>query len=211
MCESLQTDTYLFCFARRVCTLTGVANAYIGDLFIAAVTCHRLIPLCGTVSVEYGSRVVRTTCDLRNVLNGGDWLHIGAQTAVVTSPFTADRLTLMTQFSGPSATGLKAFKQSRDVPLSGTISVTEGSTTLTTSSDLRAEIAPGDLIRIFQVRCFWWWLVRSLFLNLDMTYSCGRPATRRYPGAPISLRSSYHRTCIHSRSQFHIPGLQPTG
>ncbi len=71
------------------------------------------------MAVEHGSSTVRTTCDLRNVLNAGDWLRLGTETTLVTSPFTADRLTIVTRYSGTSAAGVKAFKQSRDMPLTG--------------------------------------------------------------------------------------------
>ena len=51
-------------------------------------------------------------------------------------------------YTGPSESGKKGFKQASLVPLSGEISVVKDSKVATTSSDLRKEISPGDIIKI---------------------------------------------------------------
>jgi len=109
-----------------------------------------LIGLCGNVSVTHGSPTVYTSCDLRDSLSLGDLVRIGAHTSPITSPFTDAILTLVTRYPDATASGLKASKQIREVPLSGTVSVVVGSVTVTTTSDLRDEIRPGDMLKIYQ-------------------------------------------------------------
>jgi hypothetical protein len=138
----------------RTLTLSG---PYTGPTAPCVPACRRsvtwdggLVPLCGTVSVDRGSRRVRTTCDLRDELSTGDLVRIGKETGTMTSPFTDSEFALAQDYSGRSVTGVKAYKQVREVPLSGVLSVVEGSATVTTSADLRGEIAPGDMVKIYQ-------------------------------------------------------------
>lgn len=108
------------------------------------------IPLCGNVSVTKGSSVVTTSCDLRDSLSLGDLIKIGRHVSSLTSPFDDIKLTLEKPYPDADASGLKAYKQVREVPLSGTVSVVKGSKIVTTTSDLREEIRPGDMIKIYQ-------------------------------------------------------------
>lgn len=108
------------------------------------------VPLCGTVSVTKDSKTVKTTCDLRDTLNLGDLVKIGRHVSPITSPFTDSVLTLVDAYPGNDAVRLKATKQVREIPLDGTISVVQGSKTITTTTDLRTKIRPGDMIKIYQ-------------------------------------------------------------
>eukprot|EP00941_MAST-03F_sp_MAST-3F-sp1_P000201 g201.t1 len=138
----------------RTLTLSG---PYTGATNTCVPACRRsvtwdggLIPLCGTVTVKHGSPEVLTTCDVRDELSTGDLVRIGKETGVMTTPFTESMFTLAQNYSGMDRSGIKAYKQVREVALSGTLSVVAGSPTITTASDLRGEIAPGDMIKIYQ-------------------------------------------------------------
>jgi len=109
-----------------------------------------LVALCGNVSVTQNSQKVLTSCDLRDSLSLGDLVKIGNHLSPISKPFDDTTLTLQVPYPDPTAKGMKAFKQIREVPLSGTVSVVKGSPILTTTADLREEIRPGDMIKIYQ-------------------------------------------------------------
>eukprot|EP00939_MAST-03C_sp_MAST-3C-sp1_P003156 g3156.t1 len=108
------------------------------------------IPLCGTVSVRQDNVTVETTCDLRDSLNLGDLVKIGTHVSGIVSPFTDSILTLAKAYPEADASGLKATKQVREIPLDGTISVVKGSDVITTTADLRSQVRPSDMIKIYQ-------------------------------------------------------------
>ncbi len=107
-----------------------------------------LIPLSGTVSCKNNGKTCFTTNDLRSEINLKDIIIIGGLKFHVSSPFDANSLDLSSIWPNPSQSGLKAFKQADIVKLGGTISVVNGSPTVTTTIDLRSEIAPGDIVKI---------------------------------------------------------------
>lgn len=107
------------------------------------------VELCGTVATTAGSPVVYTSCDLRNVLNEHDWVRIGTESVVISHPFTDKVMTMSTRLQ-TTASDVKAYKLATELPLPGTLSVVEGSATVTTTADLRDMVGPGDLIRVYQ-------------------------------------------------------------
>ena len=79
-----------------------------------------LVALCGNVSVTQSSKTVTTSCDLRDSLSLGDLVKIGKHLSPISKPFDDTTLTLEVPYPDPSAKGVKAYKQIREVPLSGT-------------------------------------------------------------------------------------------
>lgn len=111
-----------------------------------------LIPLPCGVSVQRGSDEVETSKDMRDYINVGDLIRIGQFTTGVRGPFTAKSFRINHAWRGPTRGGLCPYKQSAEYRLPGFLTVTEGSRTATSTVDLRADVHPGDQVKIAGVK-----------------------------------------------------------
>jgi hypothetical protein len=100
------------------------------------------------VTVTQGSKVVRSTCDLRPELSPGDHIKIKQEEFIVRPPMQASTFLLNAPYLGKSDSDIYVYKVSACFKLAGQVSTVKGSSEVTSSVDQRQVLRPGDVVEI---------------------------------------------------------------
>eukprot|EP00946_MAST-07B_sp_MAST-7B-sp1_P002699 g2699.t1 len=107
-----------------------------------------LFKLSGELATERHSELVMTTEDLRFEISPGDAIRIRTEQFRVRSPVLSRSFAVDHPSALPSEEGLTGYKISPCFALPGTVALTKGSRTVTTSDDLRPEVSVGDVVEL---------------------------------------------------------------